>query len=267
MRTRFKIMAAAMLALGFVVAPLSKAQVVNGGFETGSLSPWTAQGDVSVQGSDFNPIGNDIAFLNNDASGNNVFDGTAAITNVGTLDSFSNLAAGTLEADGVTSGSVMKQTFSATAGNTISFTYNFLTNEPGAAGNQDFAYYTLSGPGIGTVTVNMLANPTAPAGSPPPLAANESGIYDYLSAGTNTETGNLSTSFAIATSGTYTLTFGVTNVGDLNGTSGLLVDAVTGATSSGGGGGSSVPLPAAALLAPAAMALAGRYSKKLRKQA
>jgi hypothetical protein len=265
MRTRFKIMAAAMLALGFAVAPMSKAQITNGGFETGTLSGWTSQGDASVQGSDFNPIGNNIAFLNNDASGSNVFDGSAAITNVATLDSFSNLAAGTLEGDGVTSGSVMKQTFSATAGNTISFTYNFLTNETPAT-EQDFAYYTLSGPGIGTVTVNVLATPTAPAGSAPPLVADQAGIFNYLGSGTGTETGNLSTSFAIATSGTYTLTFGVTNVTDLNGTSGLLVDAVTGATSSGGGGGS-VPLPAAALLAPAAIALAGRYSKKLRNQA
>ena len=144
--------------------------------------------DVSVQGSDFNPIGNNIAFLNNDASGSNIFDGTAAITNVATLDSFSNLAAGTLEGDGVTSGSVMKQTFSATAGNTISFTYNFLTNETPAT-EQDFAYYTLSGPGIGTVTVNVLATPTAPAGSALPLVVDQAGIFNYRS-GTGTETGN-----------------------------------------------------------------------------
>jgi hypothetical protein len=179
------------------------------------------------------------------------------------------LAAGTLEADGVKSGTAINQTFTATAGNTISFDFNFLTNEPGAQGNQDFAYYTLSGPGIGTVTVNMLANPTTPAGTAPPLTPAQAGIYGYLS-GTGTETGFLGASFGIAATGTYTLTFGVTNVTDTNGSSGLLIDALTGATNGnggGGGGGGAVPLPAAALLAPAALALAGRYTVKLRKQA
>jgi hypothetical protein len=271
MRKSVKLMAAAALALGFAAAPHTKAALTNGGFETGDYTGWNTLGDASIQtlGTGFNPPqGNDVAFLNNDPSGSNTYDGTAATTNVGALDSFSGLAAGTLEGDGVTSGTAISQTFS-TSGGALSFEFNFLTNEPGAAGNQDFAYVTLSGPGIAGTEIFQIANPTTPAGTAPPLTTAQSGIYSYLDGGTGTETGYLPYTIAGLTSGTYTVAFGVTNVTDNNGSSGLLIDSVTAPSNGngGGGGGGAVPLPAAALLAPAALALAGRYTVKLRKQA
>jgi hypothetical protein len=269
MRKSVKLMAAAALALGFAVAPHTKAALTNGGFETGDFTGWNTLGDDSIQtlGTGFNPPqGNDVAFLNNDPSGNNIYDGTAATTNVGALDSFSGLSAGTLEGLGVTSGSAITQSFT-TSGGALSFEYNFLTNETPAT-NQDFAYVTLSGPGITGTEIFEIANPTSPAGTPPPLTSAQSGIYSYLS-GVGTETGYDPYTIAGLTAGTYTVSFGVTNVTDNNGSSGLLIDSVTAPSNGngGGGGGGAVPLPAAALLAPAALALAGRYTVKLRKQA
>jgi len=265
MRKSVKFMAAAAIALGFAVAPRSKASITNGGFETGDFTGYSTLGDTSIQtlGTGFNPPqGNDDAFLNNDPSGSNVYGTSAATTSVGTLDSFSGLSAGTLEGLGVTSGSAISQSFTAGAG-TLSFEFNFLTNETPQT-NQDFAYFTLSGSGIVGTELFTLANPTTPAGTPPPLTSAQAGIYNYLS-GVGTETGFLTESLGLA-GGSYTISFGVTNVTDTNGSSGLLIDNLTAPNSSGGGGGA-VPLPAAALLAPAALALAGRYTVKLRKQA
>jgi hypothetical protein len=270
MRKSVKLMAAAALALGFAVAPHTKAALTNGGFETGDYTGWSTLGDASIQtlGTGFNPpAGNDVAFLNNDPSGSNIYDGTAATTNVAALDSFSGLSSGTLEGLGVTSGTAISQSFT-TSGGALSFEYNFLTNETPAT-NQDFAYVALSGTGIVGTELFVIANPTTPAGTPPPLTSAQAGIYGYLS-GVGTETGYLSDSIPSLAAGSYTVSFGVTNVTDNNGSSGLLIDSVTApssSTSGGGGGGGAVPLPAAALLAPAALALAGRYTVKLRKQA
>jgi len=272
MRKSVKLMAAAALALGFAVAPHTKAAITNGGFETGDFTGYNTLGDTSIQttGTGFEPPqGTNVAFLNNDPTGFNQFGTSPATTSVGTLDSFSGLSAGTLEGMGVTSGSAINQSFTTTGG-TLSFQYNFLTNETPAT-NQDFAYVALSGTGIVGTEFVILANPTLPVGFNPPNGisgpdATDGGIYAYLGGGTGTETGYLTDAFTGLAAGSYTVAFGVTNVTDNSGSSGLLVDNITAPGSNGGGGGA-VPLPAAALLAPAVLALAGRYTVKLRKQA
>jgi hypothetical protein len=69
----------------------------------------------------------------------------------------------------------------------------------------------------------------------------------------------------IAAAGTYTLAFGVVNQGDTTLNSGLLVDAVTQNGSTGPISGVTVPLPAAAYVAPLGLLLAAVASKRLRK--
>jgi hypothetical protein len=201
----------------------------------------------------------------------NPISSTPATNNIGSLDTGSGLPAGTLEALGAHSGSLVTQTFSATAGDVVNFNYNFITNEPVAGGKPDFAFYTLRAQN-GTTVVQLLplANPVG-ASQLPNIAfvdphgqgRTEQGIIDFGGApGVTKETGNQNgTTTAIGTTGLWTVTFGVVNaVDDLN-DSGLIVTNVAEAAAVG------VPLPAAAYVAPLGLLIAAGYSMKLRRKA
>jgi hypothetical protein len=97
-----------------------------------------------------------------------------------------------------------------TAGTTISFDYDFLTNEIQPGAHNDFAYYLL----LGSSTVNVLADtnsaflhPTTGAGNPFAL-----------------ETGYHTATINITTTGTYTLGLGVSDAVTTDTSSGLLID-------------------------------------------
>ncbi|MDJ0698127.1 hypothetical protein [Mastigocoleus sp. MO_188.B34] len=103
--------------------------VDNGGFETGTFTNWQTIGDTSIETSNFGVIPSSGAFqalLTNGASdsGGSVIDSD--------LEQFLGLSSGALDnlanAD-VTEGSAIKQTFSAQAGDVLTFDWNFLTNE------------------------------------------------------------------------------------------------------------------------------------------
>jgi hypothetical protein len=97
-----------------------------------------------------------------------------------------------------------------TAGSTISFDYNFLTNEIQPGAHNDFSYYFLSGSSAVTViadTFSAFLHPTTGAGDPFAL-----------------ETGYHTLTINIVTTGTYVLGLGVSDGVTTDTSSGLLID-------------------------------------------
>jgi hypothetical protein len=246
----------ALAAIG-VFVPSAKAVIINGGFEsTPDFSGWSTIGNTSLQQSDFKPPAEGVnqALLSNNPQP--VLGSSGAVTDIPMLDAFFNLGAGALEARGAQSGSGVKQTFFATAGDTVTFKYDFATNESTtpSRNSQDEGFFTLVTPAGGAATLVGLATPSSPAEAGTPVLQ---GINSYF----NTETGYLTGSIPISSTGTYTLAFGVSNVGNTTNSSGLLIDAVSGAT----GNGSTVPLPAGVYLMPLGLLAAGVFAHKLRR--
>ena len=253
LRNRMKIgMALGALVLGVAAArPAMASPLINGGFEAfPDFAGWTTTGNTSIQASDYKtPVeGNQLAVLSNGSFADP--GSTGATTNIAGLDAFLNLSPGSLEASQIKSGSAIKQTFTGTAGDVISFAWDFATNEGPRA---DFGFYTLTLPGGGT-GATPLANPGSPL-----VATN---VLDGLNSNFAKETGFKTTSFVLSATGTYTLGFGVVNAIDTTVSSGLLVDNVT-----QNGSISAVPLPAGMYLMPLGLLAAGFFSSKLRRTA
>lgn len=130
------------------------------------------------------------------------------------LENFLGQPSGTIDGLGngnATEGSAIKQNFSASAGQTVTLNWNFLTNEatPDTLYN-DFAFVSVRPLG-GTSTL-------ADTNSRFPLLGNNTRF--------NNETGYNTFSYEIPTTGTYTLGLGVVDVEDRVVSSGLLVDNV-----------------------------------------
>ena len=103
-------------------------------------------------------------------------------------------------------GSAIRTTFTAVAGDVLNFDYNFLTDDFGSEYFNDFAFVGISGQLNGLAdTFSVLADSMTPF-------VNETGFNTY--------------SQKIGTSGTYTVTIGVTDVGDGAFDSGVLIDNV-----------------------------------------
>lgn len=208
-RSTMKVSALSLMGIaGVVVASPSQAAVVNGGFETGNFSGWTTIGNTSIETSAFGsgPVeGTSQALLSTEGS---------TISGSG-LETFLGLASGSLNDLGngdATSGSAIKQTFNANAGDVLNFSWNFLTNEDSTLFN-DFAFVSLS-------TLSELADTFS-------IYASSSPSFPPFSTPFLQQTGFNTFSFTIPTSGTYTLGVGVTNENGPDADSGLLVDKVT----------------------------------------
>lgn len=130
------------------------------------------------------------------------------------LETFLGQTPGTIDGLGngnATEGSAIKQTFSASAGQTVTLNWNFLTNEftPSTLYN-DFAFVSVR-----------------PLGGTSTLADTNSSFSTIGgSTGFNNQTGYNTFSYEIPTTGTYTLGLGVVDVGDRIVNSSLLVDNV-----------------------------------------
>ena len=193
----------------FFPNPISS--IENGDFETGDFRNWNTIGDTSIETEDlaiaiFPPVGTSQALITNGYSdaGGSVIDSD--------LEEFLDLAPGSLDnlVNGdATEGSFIKQTFTVEAGDVVSFDWNFLTNEatPSAEFN-DTAFLTVNG------FTFELADTGANF-----VDANNVDEFEQ-----QTDTQNLA--FSIANAGTYTIGFGVVDVGDDIVDSGLAIDNV-----------------------------------------
>lgn len=170
--------------------------IVNGNFNTGNLSGWSSAGWANVvgpQGSVIPPSG--AAHQALIASGDE-YTGIA----VGDLESNLNLPAHAIHAalpnnGDPTVGSAIWQTFTATAGSSVSFNWNFATNEE-IPTDYDAALYTLR------------------AGSSPAQAfeladTSQSSVVNHSASGSpfETMTGYRTVTIPITTTGTYTIGF------------------------------------------------------------
>jgi hypothetical protein len=199
---------AALFSCG-LASRVQAASLTNGGFETGNFSGWSATGAAIVIGKLIGPTGITPAQGDKQA----VLSTVLTSKTDSQLESFLGLGAGTLDGLGngnAKEGSAIKQTFTANAGDILSFKWNFLTNEqtPWAdARYNDFAFVTL-------ISVNTLAN-------------TYSGFVNApFVSGFSEQTGFQTFSRVLPSAGTYTLGIGVVDVTDTLGASGLLVDDV-----------------------------------------
>ena len=183
--------------------------IENGDFETGDFRNWNTVGDTSIETEDlgiFPSEGTYQALVTNGYSdaGGSVIDSD--------LEEFLDLDPGSLDhlvhGDAI-EGSFVKQTFTAEAGDVVSFDWNFLTNEhtPDATYN-DTAFLTLNG----------FAYELADTGAHF-VHANHVDEFEQ-------QTGTQNLEFTINTAGTYTIGFGVVDVGDDTVDSGLAIDNV-----------------------------------------
>lgn len=194
-------------ALAMVFAGNAMA-VTNGSFNSG-LNGWSALGDVNLQAGAILMTTASVDFEDDfpEAAGAFNASGTAAAETgvVGGIEDFIGVAMGTLNVQDnfAFEGSVLKQTFNVNAGDTLTFNWNFFTNE--ASNGADYAFVSING------TLTQLAAPAD--------AINSSLPYAYTS-GFQT----FSQTFNAASS--VTLAFGVVDVNDYNVTSALWFDNV-----------------------------------------
>jgi hypothetical protein len=199
--------------------PSTNATLINGGFETGDFTGWTTLGETSIETSAFGSgptQGTSQASLSTAGA---VFAGSiieeflgleiGSLTNFGIpLDPF-RLPNGDPFPGGIaTQGSAIRQTFTAEAGDILTFDWNFLTNEPALfPALNDFSFVSIS-------SLSALASTTFPPAAPFSMTQffQETGFQPF--------------SFTIPTTGTYTLGIGVTDWRDSTIDSGLLVDNV-----------------------------------------
>ncbi|MBE9005452.1 PEP-CTERM sorting domain-containing protein [Fortiea sp. LEGE XX443] len=203
-RFQFNLLAIAVALISvptILTSAPAHAALLNGGFENGNFTDWLTVGNTSIQTADFgsNPTeGNFQALISTTA------DGITATP--GELEDFLGLAPFSLDdINGpIFSGSAIQQEFSAVAGQTLSFGWNFLTNE---------ASQSPSFNGFAFVNIDSLERLADTFSTLIPSSTT------FLS-----ETGYQTFSYTIPTTGTYSLGIGVATVGDSFGSFGVLVD-------------------------------------------
>jgi hypothetical protein len=189
--------------------------------------------------------------------------GSGAPVSASTLETTLGVAPSTFTTPGFFNGSALTLNFNSAAGNTLSFDYNFLTNETTTSPNQDEAFVYLIGPG--SSTPQLLALPTlTPANATTPTNILDNNFTQGMTGYATFSVG------ALPTNGAYTLEFVVMNQNDSSVSSGLLVDNIILSPNTGpagGGGGNSVPLPAAGWAGLLGGLLALGFVARMRRQA
>ena len=225
---------AVLASLGFPTA--AEAASVNGGFEN-NFTGWEAIGDYRVENSTFGsgPVeGSAQAFLS--TAFNEVLvptqppQGSAVpvtfITGLSSnLEEFLGLSTffGDNSLDSIATaqpieGSAIKQTFTAAAGDTLSFSWNFLTNESvEQAARDDSTYPAFNDLAFATIKSDYSSEVFS-------LADTISTSFRNSSTPFFEETGFQTFSYIVPITGSYTLGIGVVDVGEGTRISGLLVD-------------------------------------------
>ena len=202
--TKIQATCACLVLIAGLAVRVDAAPILNGGFETGAFAPWSTIGATSVVGT-----------LGTIAPVEGVFQ--ALITNgpgsvsQGSLETFFGLTAGALDLlvfGNAFEGSGIQQSFTANAGETVTFFFNFLTTESTPAFDfNDSSFVVRNG-------VATLLRDTTGAFSPAPGSGfSEQTLYAQFS-------------YVVPFTGTHTLGFGVVDVTDELFDSGLLVDSV-----------------------------------------
>lgn len=185
----------------------AQAQIINGSFSLG-LTGWTLAGDVSNQlGTAFLTTA---SLLDDDfpaANGAFNFSGTAAVSSAPALESFSSLASGALDPDPgnlifAYEGSAMKQSFSVGSGDTLSFQWKLLTNDPLA----DYAYVVINGTRTVLSAASAATTPSSPFQVETPFS-----VFTHT----------------FTSAGQVELSVGVLDVNDFSGTTALQIDNVS----------------------------------------
>jgi hypothetical protein len=186
----------------------TNATLVNRGFESGNFNGWTTLGTTSIETTTFgsgSTEGNSQALL---STGGATFNGSIVEKFLALEDeSLNNFGKGE-----VTKGSAIQQKFTAKAGDTLSFDWNFLTNEilpPVSFSDFSFASITSSDNSVSSLL--ELADVTD--------TTSEFSLTEFFQ-----ETGFRTFSLKLPTTATYTLGLGIIDVGDSDLDSGLLVD-------------------------------------------
>lgn len=210
--------------------------VTNGDFDT-DLSGWETTGQTTVQ--------NGQALLETcyfDAAGGGCDEDTT-LTDLPGLQAFLAALPNNLN---IKEGSAIKQEITAKAGEILTFSWNFLTNEDPSDEYNDFAFFTLGG------HFEILAE----------ARSSDLNQEDYLGFGRST--GVKTFSYTIPTTGRYTLGFGVVDVGpDDSGfaiNSALQVDSIRGAAST------PVPEPSTILGTLTALGFGAKLKRKFSRQ-
>ncbi len=193
--------------MGLLFAGNAMAAVTNGGFAGNSLTGWSTLGDVTTASGGAFLTTASLEFQDDfteDAGTFNASGTSAYDVALGGFEAFAGLNAGDLDSpDFAYEGSLLKQTFTVNAGDTLSFNWNMFTNE-GAAG-ADYAFVAING----ALTTLATASNASLASVP----------YSF-----STGASVFSQTFASASS--VTLAFGVVDLGDYGVTSALWLDNV-----------------------------------------
>jgi hypothetical protein len=186
---------------------VSNADVINGGFETGDLSGWTLDGFGQATGSGIGVTPTEGGYQADVETTGNL---TALAPAVAASLGVPGAAIHALGAGTPVNGTGLSQDVTVSAGDTLSFDWNFLTDELSEDPIfNDFGFFTISG-------LAFL------------LASHDGSTYDTVSppAGYEGQTGWATQSYTFPSAGTYTIGFGVFNVGDAGHDSALLLDSI-----------------------------------------
>jgi hypothetical protein len=219
MHSRIFVRSAIAAATGLLLMTGAAAAPAQEGFESG-LGAWSSIGDVSAQlagvtgateGSRYALLTN-ASLLQNDppaGAGSFNFSGSPAAS-IEAIESTLGVSVGALDPDPdnfvfAVEGAVMQRSFTVSAGDTLHFNWNFLSNESNLGASGDYAFVSLNG------AIFRLADTSS--------NLHASSVFA-------SETGYRGFNYTFADAGTMTVSFGVLDMTDIDKTSALAIDNV-----------------------------------------
>ncbi len=198
-----------VMVVGAVTTPLFATDAVtNGGFESGDLTGWTRIGLGQATGSGIGVTPTEGSFQGYIETTGNL---TALAPAVAASLGLSGPAIAALGAGTPVNGTGISQNVTVSAGDTLSFDWNFLTSElTELPMYNDFGFFSISGSAF-------------------LLASHDGSTFNTISppAGFEGQTGWMTQTYTFPSAGTYSIGFGVFNVGDAGHDSALVLDAVS----------------------------------------